>query len=98
MIVRTDDTHYKGIANAIRAKLGTTGDYAPSEMAAAVSSIVTAEVGPKTITANGTYAATSDSLDGYSVVTVNVPPRFVHGYATSTMSVGDFAYESSVTR
>lgn len=29
--------------------------------------------GEKVITANGTYAASSDSLDGYSSVTVNVP-------------------------
>lgn len=32
-IVTTDDKHYKGIANAIRAKVGTTYGYTPSEMA-----------------------------------------------------------------
>jgi len=30
-------------------------------------------LGTKTITENGTYAASSDSLDGYSSVTVNIP-------------------------
>lgn len=33
----------------------------------------TAVLGEKTITANGTYNASADSLDGYSSVTVNVP-------------------------
>lgn len=33
----------------------------------------TAVLGEKTITANGTYNASSDSLDGYSSVVVNVP-------------------------
>ena len=33
----------------------------------------TAVLGTKSITANGTYNASSDSLDGYSSVTVNVP-------------------------
>jgi hypothetical protein len=32
-----------------------------------------AVLGTKTITANGTYSASTDSLDGYSAVTVNVP-------------------------
>lgn len=34
-----------------------------------------ANLGTKTITANGTYDASSDSLDGYSQVTVNVPSQ-----------------------
>ena len=33
-----------------------------------------AVLGTKTVTANGTYNASSDSYDGYSQVTVNVPP------------------------
>ena len=31
-------------------------------------------VGGKTITANGTYSASNEGLDGFDVVTVNVPP------------------------
>lgn len=34
------------------------------------------DVGTKTITSNGTYAASSDNLDGYSSVTVNVDTAF----------------------
>lgn len=33
----------------------------------------TADLGTKSITANGAYAASSDNLDGYSEVMVNVP-------------------------
>ena len=36
-----------------------------------------ANLGTKTITANGTYAASDDSLDGYSEVTVNVPSGII---------------------
>lgn len=32
-----------------------------------------AKLGEKTITANGTYSALADELDGYSKVIVNVP-------------------------
>lgn len=42
--------------------LGVTGTYDNSS-----------DLGTKTITENGTYNASSDSLDGYSSVTVNVP-------------------------
>ena len=38
-IVLTDDTYYQDIANAIRNKNGTTTQYKPSEMAAAINAI-----------------------------------------------------------
>lgn len=41
---------------------------------AAVVVSAAANLGTKTITVNGEYNASSDSLDGYSSVTVNVPP------------------------
>ena len=47
-----------------------------ANLATAINSISTgssANLGTKTITSNGTYNASSDSLDGYSSVTVNVP-------------------------
>ena len=40
-IVLTDDTYYQDIANAIRNKNGTTTQYKPSEMAAAINAIST---------------------------------------------------------
>jgi hypothetical protein len=40
---------------------------------------VPANVGTKTITANGTYTASSDNLDGYSSVDVNTPVYAIVG-------------------
>ena len=38
-----------------------------------------AVLGSKTVTANGVYTASTDSLDGYDTVTVNVPsPSYIH--------------------
>ena len=39
--VFTDDIHYKNIADAIRAKNGTTTKYMPSDMSAAIEAIET---------------------------------------------------------
>lgn len=62
-----------GIANAIRSKNGSSDAYLPSEMAAAIQALDTdPDVVSKTITTNGTYAASSEGYDGYSSVTVNV--------------------------
>lgn len=57
---------------SISANGTTTEDvtnYASAQITVAVPS---ASLGTKSITANGTYTASSDSLDGYSSVTVNV--------------------------
>ena len=43
-IIYTDDTHYKNIADAIRAKNGTTTKYMPSDMSAAIEAIKTTPV------------------------------------------------------
>ena len=43
--VFTDDTHYKNIANAIRAKNGSANKYTPSEMSAAIEAIKTPSIG-----------------------------------------------------
>lgn len=48
---------------------------------------VSPNVVSKSITANGTYAASSDSVDGYSSVTVNVPTGATNAYrATMTLA------------
>ena len=61
------------IADAIRAKGGTSASMTPAEMATAIAALPDeAVLTTKTVTANGTYAASSDSADGYSSVTVNV--------------------------
>ncbi len=72
--VITDEQNYTDIADAIRAKLGGSDTYTPSQMATAIGTISGggSTLGTKSITANGTYAAADDSLDGYSEVTVAV--------------------------
>lgn len=42
---------------------------------------VKAKIQSKTITANGTYSAATDGLDGFDPVIVNVPDRYDEGYA-----------------
>lgn len=89
MIVRTDDENYTAIAAQIRRKLGTTDAYSPSQMASAIGAIEGGVLGSKTITRNGTYLASADSLDGYSLVSVEVPLVAPHGYGTSAMQLED---------
>ena len=70
----------QAIANSIRAKNGTSETYTISEMSTAISALPT-NLTTKTITANGTYNASSDDADGYSSVTVAV-----QGYAKKSIS------------
>lgn len=70
----------QAIANSIRAKNGTSETYTVSEMSTAISALPT-NLTTKTITANGTYNASSDNADGYSSVTVNV-----EGYAKKSIA------------
>jgi len=70
----------QAIANAIRSKLGVQDTYKPAEMPAAIESISgggSATLIEKSISANGTYNASSDSADGYSKVVVSVPASAV---------------------
>lgn len=71
--VMLSESYLDDIADAIRAKNGLTDTYKPSEMAEAISELGGATLGSKAITENDTYYASSDDLDGYSSVTVNVP-------------------------
>lgn len=102
-LIITDSQNYSDIADAIRAKLGVQTTYLPSEMPDAIDAIPTgggSDLGTKTITENGTYNASDDSLDGYSSVTVTVsggggaaitPHAFdLH---TGYVSGGGFTYE-----
>ena len=91
------DSTLTGIANAIRAKLGVSTTYKPSQMAAAIQSIVTATLGTKSISANGTYSASSDELDGYSSVTVNVPNSYAAGDEGKVVSSGALVSQTSRT-
>lgn len=71
---KVTDTQLIAIANAIRTKGGTQAQLEfPSEFVSAIGDISTATLGTKNITANGTYNASSDSVDGYSQVVVALP-------------------------
>ena len=74
------DTYLSDIADAIRYKLSTSSSYKPSEMSGAIREIRTTDISVtnKNITANGTYQASADSVDGYSRVIVNVPNSYTN--------------------
>lgn len=71
------DSNLTLVANAIRTKGGTSASLTfPSDFVSAINAISGgggATLITKSITANGTYNASSDSADGYSQVTVTVP-------------------------
>lgn len=83
------------VANKIRSKGGTSAQLEfPTEFVSAIEAISGggSTLGTKTITQNGTYNASSDSLDGYSQVTVNVSgggsTNILSGTDEPTASVG----------
>ena len=92
-----EDSSLTAIANAIRAKNGGSSGYRPSEMAAAIAAISGATLGTKSVTANGTYAASSDSLDGYSSVTVNVANSYGNSDEGKVVSSGALVSQTSRT-
>lgn len=55
-------------------------------------------LGSKTITANGTYSASSDGLDGYDEVTANVPNTYAAGDEGKVVSNGALVAQTSVTK
>lgn len=73
---KVTDSELISIANAIRTKGGTSSPLAfPNGFTSAVEAIPAGGSSiliSKSITANGTYNASSDNADGYSAVTVNV--------------------------
>ena len=75
MTVLTDDTHYKDIAGAIRAKNGTDDTYAPSEMAEAIGAI---EAVPKNIA-----EITSGFFTPGKDLGANATYEFMHGLSQS---------------
>lgn len=77
----------EGIADAIRAKNGSGSTYKPGQMAAAIAALPTTLVS-KTITSNGSYNPASDSADGYSAVTVNVPNSYAAADEGKVVSSG----------
>lgn len=77
--VLVTESYLDDIADAIREKNGSEDTYTPAEMAGAIEDIHTADevvLVSKSVTANGTYNPASDSADGYSGVSVNVPNTY----------------------
>lgn len=77
---KVSDTDLTTVANAIRTKGGTSASLEfPDGFASAISNIPSgggSTLITKSITANGTYNASSDNADGYSSVSVAVPVLF----------------------
>lgn len=77
-VLVTED-YLEDIADAIRGKNGSEDTYTPAQMAGAIEGIHTADevvLVSKSVTANGSYNPASDSADGYSGVTVDVPNSY----------------------
>lgn len=85
------------IGNAIVAAGGTVGiNDGLEDFAAAIATIPTGgDLGTKTIDTNGTYEASSDNLDGYSSVTVEVPNSYVAGDEGKVVSNGALVAQTS---
>lgn len=77
-----ESTNLTSVADAIRTRGGTSsGLQFPDGFITAIENIpsVSGTLITKSITANGTYNASSDNADGYSSVTVNVISNMVTG-------------------
>ena len=84
---KVSGTDLASIANAIRTKGGTSSQLSfPLDFVSAIGNIPTSQpvLTTKSISANGTYNASSDNADGYSQVTVAVNQRYVVGTFTGT--------------
>lgn len=85
---KVSGTDLTSIADAIRTKGGTSASLSfPDGFVDAIDNIQTggsSTLITKNITANGTYNASADSVDGYSSVAVDVPSRTIIGTFTGT--------------
>lgn len=82
---------FAAIADAIRAKTGESADIVADNFPTAIAAIPKgATLGEKSISQNGTYNASDDSLDGYSKVSVNVA-------SAGDYTAGDFVDYSKPT-
>lgn len=92
------ESYLDDIADAIREKNGSEDTYTPAQMAGAIADIQTADevvLVSKSVTANGTYNPASDSADGYSGVTVNVPNTYTESDEGKVVSSGNLVSQSS---
>lgn len=96
--VLVTESYLDDIADAIRDKTGSEDTYTPAQMAEAIEDIHTADevvLVSKSISANGTYNPASDSADGYSGVTVNVPNTYTAADEGKVVSSGALVAQES---
>ena len=96
--VLVTESYLDDIADAIRDKNGSEDTYTPAQMADAIENIQTADevvLVSKSISANGTYNPASDSADGYSGVTVNVPNTYTVSDEGKVVSSGALVAQES---
>lgn len=81
------------VLNAFAAKYDGDDDAILNPEAIANITAVAANIAPeptlitKSITANGTYTASTDNADGYSAVTVNVPAPTLTGFPNTKLAI-----------
>lgn len=96
--VLVTESYLDDIADAIREKNGSEDTYTPAQMAGAIGEIHTADevvLVSKSISANGIYNPASDSADGYSGVTVNVPNTYTVSDEGKVVSSGALVAQES---
>lgn len=97
-VLVTEDYLYD-TAYAIREKGGTQATLRPSQFAGAIDALPDeADLGTKSISSNGTYAASSDSLDGFSSVIVNVANSYSASDEGKVVDSGALVAQTSTTK
>lgn len=93
-IVTTNNEHYTAIAAAIREKLGTSTEYQPAQMAAAIESIGVMPGIPVRVTGNPVVV--TDTLDGQEFVGLKIFGKStqvkVNGYQLFDVSTVQYGY------
>lgn len=91
------DSTLESIGNAIRGKLGVSTTYKPTQMASAISSIETPNLGQITATTNGVYTPPTGK-NGISQAVVNVANSYAAADEGKVVSNGALVAQTSTTK